>query len=173
MDSTNGNNKSLVLAVVGLVALGGFGYFYMRGNQAVLQDDTLMEIPSSTNTPTPAGSAPSQPAMMEKKEDTEMSPVSYKNGVYNVTGNYTSPGGPESIGVTLTLTDGKVTSAEVVSNAELPASKLNQAKFISGYEVLVVGKSIDEIKLDKVAGSSLTPKGFMDALEKVKSQAKS
>ncbi len=37
---------------------------------------------------------------------------------------------------------------------------------------VVVGKKIDEVQLTKVAGSSLTPKGFMDALEKVKTEAK-
>ena len=38
---------------------------------------------------------------------------------------------------------------------------------------MVVGKNIDEVAITKVAGSSLTPKGFTDALEKIKADAKS
>jgi len=35
----------------------------------------------------------------------------------------------------------------------------------------VIGKSIDDIRLDKMAGSSLTTKGFNAALEKIKIEA--
>ena len=39
-------------------------------------------------------------------------------------------------------------------------------------KTLVVGKKITDVKLDKVSGSSLTPKGFNDALEQIKTLAK-
>jgi hypothetical protein len=86
---------------------------------------------------------------------------------------YTSPGGAESIDVTLTLKDGVVEEAEVVSNATRPISKQMQTSFIGGYKELVVGKKLDEINLTKVSASSLTPKGFNDAVEKIKAQAQS
>jgi hypothetical protein len=38
---------------------------------------------------------------------------------------------------------------------------------------MVVGKNISELQLTKVSGSSLTPQGFMDALEKIKAEAQS
>jgi hypothetical protein len=38
--------------------------------------------------------------------------------------------------------------------------------------VVVVGKRIDEVKLDRIAGSSGTPHGFNAALERIKEQAR-
>lgn len=97
----------------------------------------------------------------------------YKDGTYEAVGNYVSPGGEESIDVTVTLKGGVVSDAKVVSNAFRPTSKQMQASFIGGFKEQVVGKSIDEIHLTKVAASSLAPKGFNDAVEKIKNQAKS
>lgn len=97
----------------------------------------------------------------------------YKDGVYDVKGEYTSPGGTEQIDVKLTLKGNMVSDAEVVPLAERPISKKFQGEFVAGYKEFVVGKKLDEIKISKVSGSSLTPKGFTDALEKIKSQAKS
>jgi hypothetical protein len=37
---------------------------------------------------------------------------------------------------------------------------------------MVVGKNIDEVNLGKVSGSSLTPIGFNNAIEDIRSQAK-
>lgn len=97
--------------------------------------------------------------------------VSFRDGAYSATGNYASPGGSESIDVTLSLKENVVTSVVVTPKAENPASKNWQARFISGVEKVVVGKKISEINLNEVSGSSLTPKGFMDALEKIKMEA--
>lgn len=97
--------------------------------------------------------------------------VSFKDGTYSATGNYASPGGSESIDVTLSLKENVVTSVVVTSKAENPASKNWQARFISGVEKVVVGKKINEIQLDEVSGSSLTSNGFMEALEKIKLEA--
>jgi hypothetical protein len=53
-----------------------------------------------------------------------------------------------------------------------PESVQFEGMFADSYKPLVVGKSVDSINLDKVSGSSLTPKGFNDALDQIKSQAK-
>lgn len=97
--------------------------------------------------------------------------ATFKSGVYTVQGNYTSPGGPESIGVQLTLDGNTVTDVVVTPNAVLPASVKFQGIVASEVKALVVGKNINDIKLDKISGSSLTPKGFNDAIEKVKREA--
>lgn len=101
-----------------------------------------------------------------------MEKATYKDGTYKAEGDYVSPGGAESLDVSLTLKNGTVTDAIVKSNAFRPTSKQMQASFISGYKEQVVGKKIDEIHLTKVAASSLAPKGFNDAVEKIKAQAK-
>lgn len=97
----------------------------------------------------------------------------YKNGTYAATGDYISPGGPETVGITLTLADGVITAASAEVQATLPASVNWQTKFSEGLSAAVVGKSLDEVKLDKVSGSSLTPVGFNEAVEEIKVQAQS
>lgn len=100
-------------------------------------------------------------------------PSAYKDGTYTAAGAYASPGGPESIDVTLTLKGGIVTSASVVGHATLGKSKGYQDLFAQGFTELVVGKSIDSVSLSVVNGSSLTGRGFNDAVAKMKAQAKS
>lgn len=113
-----------------------------------------------------------QQQISQKNENMEKV-ASYADGTYEAIGSYTSPGGEESIDVSITLADGVVTKAEVVSNATRPVSQQMQNAFIEGFKEQVVGKNIDEINVTKVSGSSLTPKGFMDALQKIKQEAAS
>ncbi len=95
----------------------------------------------------------------------------YKDGTYEATGNYTSPAQKEEINVSLTLKDGIVTAATFEGKGVNEVTKKMQGKFKEGFSEEVVGKSLDEIALTVVNGSSLTPKGFMDAVEKVKVEA--
>ena len=97
--------------------------------------------------------------------------ASYQDGVYEVTGEYMSPGGAEQIAVKVTLQDGVITEAVVEPQAVRPNSVIFQGIFADNYQEQVIGKNIDQLQLDKVSGSSLTPKGFNDALEKIKAQA--
>lgn len=97
----------------------------------------------------------------------------YKNGTYTQVGEYVSPGGPETVSVTLTFTDGVISDAVVTPQAVRPISKEKQADFTANFKPFVIGKNIDEVMLTKVSGSSLTPKGFNDALDKIKAEAQS
>ena len=110
-----------------------------------------------------------------KTETVDTTPVviqSYKDGTYSSTGSYTSPAGKEEVGVSLTLKNNIITDVTFTPKATNEVSIKLQGMFASGYKELVVGKDINTIKLDKVSGSSLTPKGFNDALDKIKLQAK-
>ena len=143
----------IVGIIVLVLAVAGYGLFkYIR------KDTTQVQ----TETPTETGTTPDQ-----SSEATSL----YHDGVYSSNGVYTSPGGQEQIVVKLTLEGGAIKDINVTSLATRPESKKNQQKFISGYKTLVVGKNIDDVVLDKVSGSSLTPKGFNDAIEKIKIQA--
>lgn len=99
------------------------------------------------------------------------SDVAYKDGTYTETGSYFSPGGNESIEVSITIANDIITAANVTSNANNAESSEHQKDFISGYKSLVVGKDIDEVSLSRVAGSSLTSNGFNSALELIKADA--
>lgn len=96
----------------------------------------------------------------------------YADGSYTKTGTYTSPAGTETVVISLTIEDDKVIDATFTGKATNPGSIQNQAKFSAGFEGQVVGKPIDSIALTVVNGSSLTPKGFMDALSQIKTAAR-
>lgn len=163
----SGSSKMIIMAVVVVVVIlvGVIGYQSLAKNSTKPQDAMIKEQTqgesTTTDTVTPAGT-----------EEAKMTKASYKNGSYTETGNYISPGGEEQIKVTITLTDGKITDSSVVTFGATPTSKLKQADFAEHYKEQVIGKSIDEVALTKVSGSSLTPKGFNDALEKIKADAK-
>lgn len=97
----------------------------------------------------------------------------YVDGTYEATGEYISPGGREHLSVSLSLEEGIITDIEVKPQAKLPISAQMQADFAANYKPMVQGKNIDEVRLSKVSGSSLTSGGFNDALDKIKSQARS
>lgn len=96
----------------------------------------------------------------------------YKDGTYQATGSYSSPAGTESIGISVTVQDDVVTATSATSQAQDNDSKAYQQDFISAYSSYVVGKKLSDIHLGVVAGSSLTPNGFNQALETIKQQAK-
>ena len=97
----------------------------------------------------------------------------YKSGTYTSTGSYLTPGGRESIALTVTLQDGVIEDVNLDQQASERESKEYQSKFASGYKAQVVGKNINDVKLSRVAGSSLTSNGFNDALDKIKQDATS
>lgn len=115
----------------------------------------------------------SEPAAAMKDTTTKgMMASSYKDGTYAADGMYTSPAGEESVHVSFTLKNGVVESSTYQGTATLGKSQQYQEAFGMGYQEMVTGKMLDEIALDVVNGSSLTPKGFMDALLKIKVEAK-
>ncbi|MDP9692632.1 UNVERIFIED_ORG: uncharacterized protein with FMN-binding domain [Arthrobacter globiformis] len=95
----------------------------------------------------------------------------YKDGTYSADGNYKSPNGTETVGVQLTLAGGTVSAVEITEHPSNPNTRKFQGEFAGGIADQVVGKSLDEINVSKVAGSSLTSGGFNQAVEAIKAQA--
>lgn len=95
----------------------------------------------------------------------------YKDGTYSADGNYKSPNGTETVGVQLTLAGGTVSAVEITEHPSNPNTRKFQGQFAGGIADQVVGKSLDEINVSKVAGSSLTSGGFNQAVEAIKAQA--
>lgn len=96
----------------------------------------------------------------------------YKNGQYSATGSYMSPGGQQSIGVSVTLNNDVITALTLDRSQTKGTSAQFQEKFASGIDELVVGKDIDDLDVSKVAGSSLTSGGFNSAIDQIKEEAK-
>lgn len=155
----NGMNPLVPVAIIGLIVIAAISFFIFQGQEKVnMQAGITPTSVESIETSTPA-------AMESNIPD-------YKDGEYQAVGNYVSPGGAENIGVTLTVKDGIIEDAEVETMGQRPNTIKFQGIFKQNYKEFVVGKNIDEVKLDKVSGSSLSPKGFNDALEKIKTEAK-
>lgn len=165
MEEQKKNSSVLVwvvsVVVIALIAYGGYKYFNKNSFDEV---ESQVVVPKDNNTTTEN--------VVNTPETIVVPELIYKNGVYSSIGDYISPGGSEQIGITLTLKDDVIVDAKAEVKATRPASVKFQGFFSGGFSALVIGKKIDEVKLDKVSGSSLTPKGFNDALAKIKVQAK-
>lgn len=146
----------VVLFVIALLALGA---------KALTAKDDVPQAASSQ-----------QPASTSDTTGTSNSSTAtastYKDGTYTATGSYDSPGGNQSVSVSVTLKSGVVTGSSVQEGANDPTAREYQQDFISGYKAFVTGKNIDSIRLSRVSGSSLTSSGFNSALQKIKDQAK-
>jgi uncharacterized protein with FMN-binding domain len=99
------------------------------------------------------------------------SAATYEDGTYTADGQYQTPETVEKISVTLTLADGVVTDVEVTGDPQAPETERYQGEFIDGIGDVVEGKSIDELDVTRVAGSSLTSGGFNEAVEAIKEEA--
>jgi uncharacterized protein with FMN-binding domain len=98
-----------------------------------------------------------------------MSNQKYKDGEYTATGLYAN--GKKDIVVKVRLEKDKITTAEVTPTSTIRMSLGLQKKFAVAIPGVAVGRSIDDVVLDKLAGSSLTTKGWNDAIEKIKAEA--
>jgi uncharacterized protein with FMN-binding domain len=136
------------------------------------------EVQPSPTVPTTdeAGSSTSEAASSAPKatqsEAATVPSRKYKNGTFSGVGHYISPAGPEEIHISLTLKDDVIADATFIAESKNPKSQNYQKLFSEGFKVQVVGKSIDSLSLTVVNGSSLTPKGFMDAVEAIQVEAK-
>jgi len=161
---TQNTNKKLIVTIASIFALGAIGAIaYNYYSEPKFEVEVKQTVQSTTPETKVMTTTPVTSTTMESK---------YKDGVYTKLGKYVSPGGPEQIEITITVKDGMIADASSVTKATLPGSIKFQDNFGGGFKELIIGKNINEVSLDKVAGSSLTPKGFNDALEQIKADAK-
>lgn len=95
----------------------------------------------------------------------------YADGTYTAEGSYKTPESVETISVTVTLKDDVVTDVEVTGEPLTRETTRYQGQFIAGIAEAVVGRKLDDLQVDRVAGSSLTSGGFDQALVRIKDEA--
>lgn len=140
----------------------------VSNNSAESIDDTTVEQIEEEQTEV-AEETPTPTIAVNETEGSSNS--TYQDGDYSATGSYSTPGGQESITVSLTIEDDVITQVNAVGSASRGDSAQYQSAFLSGYKSSVVGKDIKTVKLSRVAGSSLTSTGFNRAIEKIKDEA--
>jgi len=96
-----------------------------------------------------------------------------KDGTYRATGDYDTPGGPESVTVTLTVKAGTVRAVHVTGSGTTPNAQHYEAAFESGISGVVVGRKLAGLTVGAVSGSSLTGIGFDAALDTIRREAAS
>lgn len=153
--------KSLYVGIAGLSIIG------TAAACAPTADSPSAQTPATQNSGQASTTSPSSSnAAGTPAEST------YKDGTYSADGTYTSPNGQEKVGVELTLAADKVSAVNITTHPSNPNTRKFQGEFASGISAQIVGKSIDELNVSKVAGSSLTSGGFNEAVDNIKSQAK-
>lgn len=184
---TGTRGSKMLGAVIAIAAVAGIIGYFAKGDavnntetiQTTATETKTTETGAVTETTVTTKTTESKPGETGTTTDTTVTTKpaegtsAYKDGSYKATGSYTSPAGEETIDISITLKDDAIVAATFTGNAVNPGSKNWQGKFSEGYEAVVVGKKIDELSLSVVNGSSLTPKGFMDAVADIKVEAKS
>lgn len=126
----------------------------------------------ATPTPSPPGTAASLPTespVPAASPEAAAPTAVYADGQYSATGWY--GGLPSHHDVILTIEGNAVTAVEITTPAEDETSLGYQQRFAEALPGAIVGRSIDEIAVDRLAGASGCSEGFMDALAKIKEQA--
>lgn len=174
--------KRAAIVVAALLPILVLGWFVLKPEDSASSETVATTSPSdSTNTvpsaaPGAAGSGAQTsvtitPASSTTASVTTASVSTYNDGTYTANASYNTPGGPQDLGVSITLKSDVITEVTITEGAKDAVSQKFQDQFAAGYKVLVVGKNIDDVQLTKVSGSSLTPGGFNDALNAIKVQA--
>lgn len=111
-----------------------------------------------------------KPVDTSAKADVKVT-TKYANGTYTKVGSYESPGGSETVTVTVNVKDEMVQSVSVVKGTDNETSERFQGLFIDGIGAEIIGKKLNDVKVGVVNGSSLTGEGFNKAIEEIRVSA--
>jgi uncharacterized protein with FMN-binding domain len=164
-----GMTKLIPIIVVVAAIIAGGAYYTLGKTKQV---PAVTEGTPVNTEGTPSGATPPSAGITVNPATASLS--GYKDGTYSAEGSYDTPEGGrgEKLTVTLVIKDGVVTDSTLLQTAADQKSVLYQEVFASGYKEFVTGKKISDVHIDVVSGSSLTGKGFNEAVAKIATQAK-
>jgi len=96
----------------------------------------------------------------------------YRNGRYTATGHYLTPGGNESIAVSIDVEGDMVAASTIEVEATSPTARQFQEQFRTTIAGRVTARPLSGLSVSRVSGASLTSLGFNDALAKIRQEAK-
>jgi len=129
---------------------------------------------SATDTPPPATPQPTSSdsgmSTPSPSPTTNPSRPEYRDGTFTARGVY--GGAPSYMDFTITIEDGIITDVESGLMADNnDTSRGYQERFAAALPDEVIGKSIDEVEVGILAGSSSCGDGFNDAVAQIREQA--
>ncbi|MCC7197849.1 FMN-binding protein [Candidatus Peregrinibacteria bacterium] len=131
--------------------------------------------PATTPTSTTESATETQTTTQATTESTpseSSTPIVIADGTYTTKGNYRSPAQSEDVEFSFTIKANTVESVELTKGSTIPNSQKFQGLFMEGIKKEIIGKKLSEIgTFDRVNGSSLTPKGFNQAMTELKQKA--
>lgn len=168
------NNRLIKILAIAGVSVGLFVIVYISlvGDQD--NNSTQQEIAMSTSDDTDLSDTdrPTTQYQGTSSNTNQSSGSSYQDGTYQANQTYLAPGGrTDSIDVGVTLVDQVVTAMDFGYQESNPDSGAFLSLFDSEIRGQVVGKSLNQINLSRVAGASLTTNAFNLALDNIANQA--
>ena len=159
MNSTEGSKKQIIAGLVVLVVI------------ALIVGGTTLANKKSDDMATEPTSAVVANNTSASTETAATSTASFKDGTYTAKGGYNTPGGRNSIDLSITIKNGAISASSASTNAPDRESELYDQMFLDAYKNYVLGKSVGSVNVSRVAGASLTTQGFNNALEQIANQA--
>ena len=95
----------------------------------------------------------------------------YRDGSFSAVGRYATPGGDESIGVTVQIAHQRITAVAVAVEAKSPTAMQFQEQFSTRILPAIVSRDLASAGVSRVAGASLTSLGFNNALQQIRTNA--
>lgn len=118
-----------------------------------------------------AASTTTEASASTETESSDATDSAYRDGSYTVRGIY--GGAPSYMTITIDLSDDVITDVDVEPMPENnDTSRGYQERFAAAVPDEVIGKSIDDLEVDVIAGASGCAVGFNDALTKIRDQAR-
>lgn len=141
-------------------------------------------VPANTPTTTPAtaGAAPATEAAVATPETDSIAPAAQATTepsasigtgtTYTASEWFMTPGGPHTMGVNVTVADGKITAISTTNDAEDEASVYYYDSFTKELGGSIVGKTIAQAaETGRIGGASLCTGALKDALTTIDKQA--
>ena len=129
--------------------------------------------PANTKTQsTKVTSSSSNDSAKNTESQSTTSSSSYKDGTYTTSTSYSVPEGyTNSIEVSLTIANSKVTTVTVNDSYDDHESQRYIDGFESSIESAIVGKDMSGLSISRLSGASLTSSAFNNVLDTIRSDA--
>lgn len=165
-------NRTKIIGLVVIVLLSAVGTTgaVAYNNRPIAQPSSFyIEGGSSRVSNAPTGI---QPTNTTSSSASSSPAPTYKDGTYSANGTFYTPDGTEQIGVAITIANNNITNVSIDSSSIYSRTSAEYTSvFSDGINQVVDGRNVNDVRVSRISGASLTPMGFNNALEMIKHDA--